>query len=174
MVWQLLVLKCSRIYGGRLTSPNFSWWDILSFFDFLSFFPIFFVKTAKTNVTSESNVWVSRCACSIFAINFTTQKAWYLSSLAVFVALVVVFVRVFELPVFVFFFFFFADSVCDTSGLYHIQLKNYLCSRFFPLVFLYMHLIFLFILFILFSNFYVQSYLKKNMASRSNREKKVD
>ena len=54
------------------------------------------------------------------------------------------------------------------------SLKTNCVVDFFPLVFLYMHLIFLVSLFILFSNFYVQSYLKKNKASRSNREKKVD
>ena len=139
-------------------------------------FPFFFVKTAKTNVTSESNVWVSRCACSIFAINFTTQKAWYLSSLAVtvFVVLVVVFVRVFELSVFVFFFFFLQTQFVILLVYIIYSLKSYCVVDFFPLVFLYMHLIFLVSLFILFSNFYVQSYLKKNKVSRSNSEKKVD
>ncbi|XP_044184403.1 elongation of very long chain fatty acids protein 4-like isoform X1 [Acropora millepora] len=52
-------------------------------------------------------------------------------------------------------------------------LKTYCVVDFFPLVFLYMHLIFLVSLFILFSNFYVQSYLKKNKTSRNSREKKI-
>lgn len=115
------------------TSPG---WDILYFFDFLSFFPnFFFCQDREDYVTGESNVWVSRYACSIFAINVTTQKAWFLSSLAVFFVLVVVFVHILELPVF--FFFQTQFVILLVYGTYNIQTNC--VEDFFPLVFLYVH-----------------------------------
>ena len=70
------------------------------------------------------------------------------------------------------FFFQTQFAILMAYGIYSIQTNCVV--DFFPLVFLYMHLTFIVSLFILFCNFYVQSYLKKNKASRSNREKKVD
>ena len=87
-----------------------------------------------------------------------------------FFVLVVAFVHIFELTVF--FFFQTQFVILMAYGIY--TLKTNCVVDFFPLVFLYMHLSFIISLFILFSNFYIQSYLKKNKASRNSREKKID